>query len=162
MNWLPMDNLRLATVFARNCCVRKLSKAEAEPFVNANHRMGYCTCRHRYGLFVERVTGASELALPPGTLVAVATFSNSRNMSSRGGNPRSFEWIRYASLASLRVVGGMGKLLQAFIDDVHPDDIMTYVDSSVSGGESYAALGFVLEGESGSRGYSNLKFRKTI
>ena len=155
-----MDDLQLSTVFARNCEVRKIPKSVAEPFINANHRLCYCTCRHRYALFVRKSTGGAELKLPEGTMVAVATFSNPRNMTARGGNPRSFEWIRYASLAGVRVVGGMGKLLRSFVDDVHPDDVMTYVDSSESAGESYAALGFVCEGESGGRGYSDLKFRK--
>ena len=155
-----MDKLHLATVYARNCVVRKIPRAEAEPFVDSNHRMGYCTCRHRYALFVQKSTGASELQLPEGTMVAVATFSNPRNMTSKGGNPRSFEWIRYASLKGVRVVGGMGKLLRSFVDGEHPDDVMTYVDSSESDGESYTALGFVCEGESKGRGYSNLKFRK--
>ena len=78
-----MDNLDLATVYARNCSVKKISEAEAKPFIDTNHRMGYCSCRHRYGLYVERATGSGELRLPEGTLVAVATFSNLERRESR-------------------------------------------------------------------------------
>lgn len=164
MNLPAMDNLDLHTVFARNCSVKKLSVSQAKDFFDANHRMAYCTCRHRYGLFVERSTGKREAALPAGTLVAAAGFSGARNMTERGGNPRSFEWIRYASLKGYRVVGGMGKLMQAFVDDLHPDDIMTYVRSQESDGDAFRALGFDLEGEftKESWGSANLKFRKNF
>lgn len=37
----------------------------------------------------------------------------------------------------------MGKILQAFIKDVHPDDIMSYSDTS---GDVYKKLGFTEEG----------------
>lgn len=159
-----MDKLELLKVFARNCSVRRLSAAEAKAFFEANHRMGYCTCRHRYGLFVERSTGAAETPLPPGTLVAAAGFSNPRNMSRSGGNPRSFEWIRYASLQGYRVVGGMGKLLEAFAEELHPDDVMTYVDAKESGGDAFLALGFTLEGRvcNEIQAFDNLKFRKNF
>ena len=40
----------------------------------------------------------------------------------------------------------MGKLLKAFIEDVHPDDVMTYADLEWSEGKVYQRLGFVLEG----------------
>lgn len=157
-----MDNLDLATVFARNCSVRRITAAEAAPFFEANHRMGWCKCKHRYGLFVERTTGAAETALPPGTMVAAAGFSSPRNMTRSGGNARSFEWIRYASLQGYRVVGGMGKLMDAFAEEFRPDDIMTYVRSEESSGDAFKALGFECEGRWGKEewGYENLKFRK--
>ena len=159
-----MDNLCLSAIFARNCSVRRITVAEAAPFFEANHRMGYCTCRHRYGLFVERCTGAAESALPVGTMVAAAGFSGPRNMTGRGGNRRSFEWIRYASLRDYRVVGGMGKLMNAFADDLKPDDIMTYVRTNESNGDCFKVLGFDCEGRWGKEewGYDNLKFRKTF
>ena len=73
---------------------------------------------------------------------------------------RSFEWVRYASLKSLRVVGGMGKLLEAFAREVGPDDVMTYVDSSSSDGSSYLELGFEPEGTVERCGWTNLKLRR--
>jgi len=157
-----MDNLDLKRIFARNCSVRRIDTAEAAPFFEANHRMGYCVCRHRYGLFVDRVTGSGESELPKGTLVAAAGFSSPRNMTRKGGNPRSFEWIRYASLAGYRVVGGMGKLMNVFVSEMHPDDIMTYVRTDESEGDSFRALGFVCEGKWGKKewNYENYKFRK--
>ena len=87
--------------------------------------------------------------IAPGTLVAVGTFSNARKWVKGDKAIRSYEWTRYASLPGVRLSGGMGKLLKAFIDEVHPDDIMTYADLEWSEGKVYEALGFVLEGHKG-------------
>jgi len=46
----------------------------------------------------------------------------------------------------VRINGGMGKMLTAFIDDVHPDDVMSYADLEWSEGAVYEQLGFKLEG----------------
>ncbi len=58
------------------------------------------------------------------------------------------------------VDGGMGKLLKAFIEDVGPDDVMSYADASWSDGDVYRKLGFTQEDDKvfpdGSR---SLKFR---
>ena len=77
-----------------------------------------------------------------GTLIAVATFSNARKWIKDGKEIRSYEWTRYASVPELRVSGGMGKLLKAFIKEVQPDDIMSYADLEWSEGKVYEALGF--------------------
>ena len=83
--------------------------------------------------------------LSEGTLIAVATFSNARRWVKEGKEIRSYEWTRYASLPDLRVSGGMGKMLTAFIKEVHPDDIMSYADLEWSEGEVYERLGFEAE-----------------
>ncbi len=157
-----MDSLDLETVFARNCSVRRISKPESAAFLDANHRMGDTTARYRYGLFVERTTSSSETALPKGTLVAVSTFSNPRRWLKSDRIVRSCEWVRHASLKGIRVVGGMGKLLQAFIDEVAPDDVMTYADASWSDGDAYKALGFELESIIEKPEFKCLKFRLKI
>ena len=83
--------------------------------------------------------------LSEGTLIAVATFSNARRWIKEGKEIRSYEWTRYASLPDLRVSGGMGKMLKAFIKEVQPDDIMSYADLEWSEGEVYERLGFEAE-----------------
>jgi len=154
-----MDSLgRLNTVFARNCTASRIDKDTAGGFLCAHHRMKDASCRYRYGLFVRRITGEGESSdFPKGTLVAVGTFSSARRM--RDGS-RSFEWVRYASLTGCRVVGGMGKILEAFAADVHPDDVMTYADERWSDGQVYLELGFTLEEKKESGAFTDLKFRK--
>lgn len=161
------------TVFARNCDVRRIDRKTADAFLAANHIYGSASCRDCYGLFRRRATGAAEKAAcqpessaetahtvhamenvpSAGELVAVATFSNARRWEKQGRIISSYEWVRYASLKDTRVVGGMGKLLKAFIEERRPDDIMTYAISTAipgrelrdgveSEGNVYRKLGF--------------------
>ena len=81
----------------------------------------------------------------------MASFSKARRWSKKGENGEketicSYEWLRYASLPELRVLGGMGRILARFIEDFHPDDIMSYVPLRHFSGEVYESLGFVSEG----------------
>ena len=164
----PMMEARLlahmevfSQAYARNCEVRRIDKEAAQRFLNDNHSYGYAACKYRYGLFLKRHTGhiareieeerflgcarndnGSDRGDIVGTLIAVATFSNARRWIKDGKEIRSYEWTRYASVPELRVSGGMGKLLKAFIKEVQPDDIMSYADLEWSEGKVYEALGF--------------------
>ncbi len=150
----------LGCIFARNCSIRRITAPEAASFLSVNHRLGNCGGRYRYGLFITRSTGKGELALPPGTLAAVAVFSGARRWKKEEGIVSSFEWIRYASLEGLRVTGGMGKMLRHFIDELGPDDIMSYADLSwTDGGKSYLRLGFTEEGIVERPGFRCRKYR---
>ena len=133
-------------VYARNCEVRRIDKAAAAAFLEKCHSYGDASCRYRYGLFVKRSTGESGGASTPGEMVAVAEFSSPRKWLKENGYVRSYEWVRYASLPGVRVTGGMGKLLDTFVEQVKPDDVMTYADLEWSDGGAYRSLGFELEG----------------
>lgn len=139
-------------VYARNCEVRRIEKGVAKDFLEACHSYGFSSCRYCYGLFIKRHTGHNCQnqnlldAAEPGILAAVATFSNARRWKKGDKEIRSYEWTRYASLPSLRISGGMGRALKAFIKDVEPDDIMSYADLEWSEGNVYEQLGFVREG----------------
>lgn len=143
-------------VFARNCSARRIDGKQAADFLNANHFLGACSARYYYGLFVDRTTGEEEYTCPIGTLVAVGSFSNGRRF--RDGH-LSYEWIRYASLQNLRVMGGMSKILNHFIEEIKPDDIMTYVDESHSDGSAYINLGFQIDSVVQRDGFTNLKLK---
>ena len=135
-------------VYARNCAVRRIERAVAERFLEETHSYGDALSRFRYGLFVERVTGEKGPGNPvPGDLVAVATFSKARGRVIGGRRVRSHEWVRYASLPGVRVEGGMGKFLDAFVAEVRPEDVMTYADLEWSDGRAYRELGFALDSE---------------
>ena len=137
-------------IYARNCEVRRIDKALAKVFLEANHSYGHAACRYCYGMFLKRHTGhiaQQTTSYVPGTLVAVATFSNARKWSKGDKIIRSYEWTRYASLPDVRLSGGMGRMLKTFIKDVQPDDIMSYADLEWSAGDVYRQLGFELEGQ---------------
>lgn len=140
-------------VYARNCEVRRIDKNTAAEFLSRTHSYADAACRYRYGLFLKRHTGhiardrrMSDAAPAEGSLIAVATFSNARKWVKGDKTIRSYEWTRYASLPGIRVTGGMGRLLKAFINEVCPDDIMSYADLEWSEGKVYEQLGFALEG----------------
>ena len=147
-----LSHLEIFTqIYARNCEIRRIDKATAKAFLEAHHSYGDAACKYRYGLYLKRHTGhchaeRSEASLSPGNLVAVATFSNARKWVKGDKTIRSYEWTRYASLPGVRLSGGMGRLLKAFIKEVQPDDIMTYADLEWSEGKVYEQLGFTLEG----------------
>ena len=136
-------------IYARNCEVRRIDKALAKEFLEASHSYGHAACKYCYGMFLKRHTGhiaQQTTSYAPGTLVAVATFSNARKWSKGDKIIRSYEWTRYASLPDVRLSGGMGRMLKTFIKEVKPDDIMSYADLEWSAGNVYSQLGFTLEG----------------
>lgn len=157
-------------IFARDCEVRKISHTEADRFLNCHHSYGGAKSRYNYGIFLKRdrvrlnnmdslpypahsLTCVPEdyhmpaSAIKPGTIIAAAEFSNARRWVKSDREIRSYEWIRYASLPDVRINGGMGKVLKHFIEEVHPDDIMSYADLEWSDGQTYTQLGFIPEGE---------------
>lgn len=125
---------RFRSIFARNCEALRVTAADSREFLAANHSYGSASARHHYALFHK------------GSMVAAASFSSPRRIPREIEGKTvlcsSYEWVRYASLPSTRIQGGMGKLLTAFINDIRPDDIMTYADLEWSCGNAYSALGF--------------------
>ena len=139
-------------VFARNCTVRRIDAETAAAFLERNHVYGAAKAPFRLGLFRKRSTGRTEapMDLTP-QLVAVALFSEGRMMEDGAlscGPYLSYEWVRYASARDLRVTGGMGRLLEAFVEARRqegtegPLEVMTYADLEWYGGRSYSRLGF--------------------
>lgn len=135
------------TVFARNCEVRKITQEAAAAFLERNHVYGNTRSVFRLGLFRQRSTGRVEAGMDQTpVLVAVAAFSAGRRMSD---GTMSYEWVRYASCRGLRVVGGMGRLLDAFVRNNGAGgsfEVMSYCDLEWYDGRSYLRLGFRDEG----------------
>lgn len=155
---------RFRSIFARKCKVlsgrgNQAIAEQVKEFLQKHHSYSSAKCRYRYALEYE------------GEIVAVATFSEGRPMVRKTGAmlqnvPKeeqenaeilifdSYEWVRYASLPGVRVVGGMGRLLNAFIEERYtriqpgtPLEIMTYSDTEWSNGDVYEKLGFKYAGE---------------
>lgn len=122
------------SVFARKCRIEKIDSEIAGDFFNRYHSYGAAKAKNRYGLFFQD------------ELVAAAAFSEPRLMPRWLNGERfaveSYEWVRYASLPDARVVGGMGRVLSAFVKEVHPQEVMTYADKEWSAGLVYQTLGF--------------------
>lgn len=121
---------KFRSVFARKTLVKRVDKPVSSAFFNACHTYGDASARYRYGLFLGE------------EMVACASFSSPRTWNRPEGPHKSAEWVRYASLPDVRVAGGMGKLLNRFIEEARPDDVMSYADLEWTDGEVYRKLGF--------------------
>ncbi|MDR0295941.1 MAG: hypothetical protein LBH91_07175, partial [Prevotellaceae bacterium] len=117
-------------VYARNTEVQRISQASLNDFLNTHHLQGATQAKYKYGLFHKE------------QLVAAASFSAGRSIVRNGKPHQSYELIRFANASGYTVTGGLSKLLNAFTNEVQPDDIMTYADRDWSLGQSYEALGF--------------------
>ncbi|WP_165840971.1 hypothetical protein [Larkinella punicea] len=134
---------------ARLTQVRRIDKPTTGRFLQENHLQVATNAKYKYGLFLParyfRVL-SPDFPLQPANatelLVAVATFSHPRSITRNGIAHRSVELVRFANHLNCTVVGGLDKLLKAFMTDVQPDDIMTYADRDWSNGQSYEKLGF--------------------
>jgi hypothetical protein len=122
-------------VFGRNCEVKKVTKNEAETFLNQNHLLGYKSAYFKYALFCKQ------------EMVAIATFSKGRKMNRLEANKRSFALISFCCKKVISVTGGLSKLLNAFVNDLQPGDIMTYIDKDWSDGSAYLKLGFKIHSD---------------
>jgi hypothetical protein len=128
-------------VFARNCEAKKVTKQDAEKFLNQNHLLGYKTAYFKYALYSQQ------------EIIAIATFSKGRKMNRLEANKRSFELISFCCKKGVSVTGGLSKLLKAFATDLQPGDIMTYIDKDWSNGNAYLKLGFKIHSETEPQSY---------
>lgn len=121
-------------LYARQTVVARIDKRVALVFLEENHLQVAIPGKYRYGLFHE------------GELISVAIFSGGRRMRKQASNYRSFELIRFCHRTGYRVIGGLSKLLKSFIEDFHPNDIMTYVDRDWAQVSNLHTLGFREQG----------------
>ena len=130
---------------ARLCTVTRIDKPTLDDFLNKHHLQGTTNAKFKYGLFLkpqyyQRFFGENP---PPDGLLAVASFSGGRTMKwGERINKRSYELYRFASLTGVVVVGGFDKLMNVFLQEHQPDDLMSYADYDWSDGRSYEKLGF--------------------
>ena len=122
-------------IFARQAVVARIDKRIAMEFLEEHHLQVALAGKYRYGLFYQ------------GELVSVAVFSGGRKMNQMQSDYRSFELLRFCHKSDLAVIGGISKLIQAFVKDFNPQDIMTYSDKDWGGESSLQKIGFVIEGE---------------
>ncbi len=118
------------SIHARKTKVVRIDKIMLDKFLLEHHLHGSPQVKHKYGLFFQK------------QLMAVASFSDARPMLREGVLYRSVELVRFANRTGYRVVGGLGKLLAAFIEENRPGDLMSYADRDWSCGKSYEKLGF--------------------
>ncbi|MEJ5961740.1 hypothetical protein [Pedobacter immunditicola] len=121
------------SVHGRNTFVERISKEDADVFLNQYHLQGSVGARYRFCLIHENET------------VAVATFSNKRKMVRQGPDYTSAELIRFATKDGITVTGGLSKLIKHYVKLLAPNDLMSYADRDWSLGNGYLVAGFKLK-----------------
>lgn len=118
-------------IYARHTVVARIEKRVALEFQEEHHLQAALPGKYRYGLFYQ------------GELVSVAVFGGARIMRREGAAHRSFELLRFCHKADTLVVGGLSKLIKAFVGDFTPEDIMTYADKDwAQEDSSLSTIGF--------------------
>lgn len=120
------------TLHGRKAKIAILEANEAKVFLDENHLQGFIKTKHLLGLSFNN------------ELMAVACFSSARPMKSKGITYKSAELVRFATKAGFTVVGGLGRLIGAFLKENKVNDLMTYADRDWSLGSGYDKLGFKL------------------
>lgn len=127
-NRLGLGNNR---IYARKCIVRLLNTQETTNFINNNHIQGYAVSSVNIGLEYE------------GEIVSVMTFGKGR--ISLNSKKDEWEMVRFANQLNCNVIGGASKLLNFFINEYHPQKIITFSDIRLFDGKLYETLGFTKE-----------------
>lgn len=113
-------------IFARKCRIIKLDNNAVKEFYNSSHLQGFRNSSVNYALVTNDVI--------------MAAISLSRH------HKHQWEIIRYACKPFSTVIGGFPKLLNRFIEDNDPKQILTFADCMISKGEIYLKNGFELVG----------------
>jgi uncharacterized protein YacL (UPF0231 family) len=116
-------------IYARKCTIKKVNSKDKGIFLNSTHIQGSCNSPINLGLYYND------------ELVAIATFGKSRY-----DKKYEYELLRYSSKLNTTIVGGFSKLLNHFINEYSPKNILTYCDRSTSTGNMYFKTGFTLLG----------------
>lgn len=122
-------------IHGRKTKARRIDFPQLQAFLQENHLQASTKAKYKYGLFLGN------------ELVGVASFGPMLTIERDGKPYLSGELIRFCTKAGYTVVGGLSKLLQAFIKDRAPQHLMTYADRDWSVGSSYERLGFERVGE---------------
>lgn len=106
----------LEKIYARKCEIKKINKSEKDVFLNKNHIQGADNSNIFLGAFFNN------------NLVAVMTFDNKRSMSKKQNDDNSYELLRFATDINYRVIGIASKILNYFINEYKPDNIISFAD----------------------------------
>jgi len=117
-------------IAARNCKIMQIDNSVYKKFLEENHLQGYIPAQIRYALVYDD------------DIVMVMSFGKSRYN-------RSYDWelLRCCSKKNMIIIGGMGRLLNAFMKE-NRGSIISYANRCWSAGKSYEKIGFVLTGKS--------------
>lgn len=117
---------------ARKCKIKILNSVETKQFLIENHIQSYVPSKINLGLFEND------------ELLAVMTFGKLRKSMGRNSIDGNYELLRFCSKKNYNVIGSASKLLQYFIKNYNPIQIISYADRNWSNGNVYEKIGMKL------------------
>lgn len=136
----------LTAVFARDLSVFSIAAKEADTFLDQYHLLGRTKGNHYVALSIPPHREFRFEKNGMKGIVAVAIFGRNIIRKSAGfEGTRSIEWVRFATLPSIRVVGGITKVFDYLYGLDAYDDIMTYVSIESNDAKGLLGIGFQVE-----------------
>ena len=109
-------------IYARKCEIKEISDNNlVKMFLDINHLKGFAYSVINLGLYYED------------ELVSLMLFRK---------NNSKYELLRFCDKLNYSIIGGASKLFNFFIKKYNPEEIITYIDRSISQGQTYNKLGF--------------------
>jgi hypothetical protein len=121
---------------ARECFVRELNDNKiVNTFLDKNHIQGSVTSKIKLALFYRD------------EIVSIMTFGSLRK--SLGSKSKNGDWelLRFCNVLDYSIIGGASKLLNYFLNNFKPNNIISYSDNSRGVGDLYKNLNFKLVSE---------------
>lgn len=115
-------------IYGRKCVVNFISNKDYVNFLQNNHIQGKNNAKYKLGLFFNN------------RLFAVMGFEKTRKTISNIDD--SYTLNRFCNEQNTIVIGGANKLLNFFIKNLNPKEIITFADKRYSYGDLYYKLGF--------------------
>lgn len=135
------------SIFARDTKVVILAENDAREFANKNHLLGFLKGKTYLACIVpphrqfRNIT--SEFEINGNPLIAIAVFGKDRVFKTENGNTQiSAELIQICTDPSVRLVGGLTKLISFYASMHQIDNVMTYSDLEWSAGIAFQKIGF--------------------
>ena len=127
-------------IYARKCTIKEVDTKICRDFLNENHIQGNSSSSKKIGLFYE------------GSLVSLMTFGKRKTIMGNKRYSAEDEWelIRFCNKLDIQVIGGASKLLNYFIKNYNPKNIISFSSNDISNGRLYETLGFNHESSSDS------------
>jgi len=150
LNFLKFKINKPLSIFARDTKVVILEEKDARKFADKNHLLGflrgktYLACivpPHRQFRNIK-----SEFEVDGNPLIAIAVFGKDRVFKNDEGHTQiSAELIQICTDPSVRLVGGLTKLISFYTAKRRIDNLMTYSDLEWSAGLAFQKIGFANE-----------------
>ena len=132
-------------IFARKCSIVQISSNDAYKFYSLNHLQGNCSATFHFGLLYDN------------DIVAAMSFGK----RSIGHNDnKQWELIRYCVKQNIQVIGGASKLFKYAINQIQPEQIISWSSNDISNGSMYKELGFEQVNQTMSYWYINKDMKR--